>query len=94
MSVQINKFGRIDGSRTTVYHVMDYYKKNTPPDEIVKWLPLTLEQVRAAIDFIDANKADVLLHYQKMLARCEKGGPPEIEERINRKKAIMRTSYC
>lgn len=93
MSVEINQSGRIDGSRTTIYHVMDYYEDRIAPEEIIQWLPLTLEQVLAAIRYIEDNKSEVLLQYQKILDRCDKGGPPEVEERIQKRKELMRAYF-
>ncbi len=82
MAVCIDENGRIDGSRTTVYHVMDYYVDHDLPEYIIKWLPLTLEQVHAAFRFIEENRHEVDQQYQKMLERCERGDPPEIRARI------------
>src|SRR4029079_18820047 len=56
MPVNIDKFGRIDGSRTAVFHVRDHYVVKDPPEYIIKWLPLTLEQVQAAFRFIEENR--------------------------------------
>jgi len=82
MPVNIDKFGRIDGSRTTIYHVMDYYVERDAPEYIIKWLPLSLEQVHAAFRFIEENKAEVQAKYQKMLDREARGNPQEIEARV------------
>lgn len=70
---------RIDGSRTTVYHVMDYYVENDPVDSIARELRLSIEQVRAAIAFIESHKVVVQANYQKMLDRDERGNSPEVE---------------
>ncbi|HLX62054.1 MAG TPA: DUF433 domain-containing protein [Planctomycetota bacterium] len=70
---------RIEGTRTSVYHVMDFYVENAAPETIARELRLSVEQVQAALDFIEANKEHVKFEYQKMLDRCARGNPPEIE---------------
>jgi uncharacterized protein (DUF433 family) len=44
---------RIDGSRTTVYHVLDYLCANWTPEQITKYLPINVEQVAVAAKFIE-----------------------------------------
>ena len=73
---------RIQGTRTTVYHVLDYYVHHEPVEIIADELHLTSEQVHGAIAFIEANKEFVMANYQKMLDRDARGNPPEIEAKL------------
>ena len=81
---------RIIGTRTTVYHVMDYYVENCPAEEIARELRLSVEQVQGAIAFIEANKELVKKEYQEMLDRCARGNSPEVEAIVarNREKLL------
>ncbi len=85
MSATIDeKTHRIEGTRTSVYHILDYTTMNYPAEEIVKYLPITVEQVHAAVRFIEEHKAEVMAEYQKMLDRCARGNSPEIEALVAR----------
>jgi uncharacterized protein (DUF433 family) len=84
------KTHRIDGSRTTVYHVLDYGTMNWPPEKIVQFLPLSVEQVRAALRFIEEHKTEVMANYRKMLDRCARGNPPEVEAKLVKTREKMR----
>ena len=76
----ISENGRIDGIRVTIYHVMDFHPQYTVK-EIAGILPLTVEQVQAAVDYIEANRAKVDPVYQKMLDRDAQGNSPEVRAR-------------
>ena len=84
------KTHRVIGTRTSVYLVMDYYVEKRPADEIARELRLTIDQVRDAIDFIEANKELVRANYQKMLDRCAQGNPPEVEAKLVKTREKMR----
>jgi hypothetical protein len=51
--------------------------------------PISQEQIVASIQYIDGNKPHVMSEYQKMLDRCERGNPPEIDERIKKRKGVV-----
>ena len=93
MSARVIEYGKIEGTRTTVYHVLDYSTMNWTPEQITEWLPITVEQVNAALEYIEANKTHVMAEYQKMLDRCARGNPPEIEERLNKRRVLMRAWF-
>ncbi|MDM8552517.1 DUF433 domain-containing protein [Desulfobacterales bacterium HSG2] len=61
----------IAGTRITLYDVMDYFKKDWPPDLIQYWLNLTDEQIADAIDYIKKNLAKVESEYQEVLRYAE-----------------------
>jgi uncharacterized protein (DUF433 family) len=57
----------ITGTRITLYDVMDHLAAGWPPKLILNWLPLTEEQLNAALSYIDANRTDVEVEYQSVL---------------------------
>jgi uncharacterized protein (DUF433 family) len=72
----------IKGTRITVYAILDYLLLAWPPDLIAVEFQLSSEQVRAAIDYINAHTLEVLREYVKMLERAERGNPPELQAKI------------
>lgn len=82
MSVQIIERGRgpeIEGTRITVYTVMDYVRAGEPPEKIADYLQLCPEQVEAAIEYIEAHREEVDREYERILERVRKGNPPWVE---------------
>ena len=57
----------IAGTRITLYDVMDHLKAGWTPKLIQNWLPLTEEQLDAAISYIDAHHKEVEAEYQTVL---------------------------
>lgn len=77
MAVQIVN-NRIDGLRVTIFDVLHYLEAGRSPEEIVDILPLTLEQVEAAIRHIQDHQKRVLAVHRSIEARIGRGNPPEI----------------
>ena len=69
----------IVGSRITVYDVLDYAKTRTP-EFIADLFRLKVEQIHAALAYIEEHREEVMVEYREMLARAEAGNPPEIQE--------------
>lgn len=72
MTVRIIDRGRgpeIEGTRITVYDVMDYYKHGWHRDLIAAHFRLGSSQIQAALEYIEEHKADVTRDYQKILDR-------------------------
>jgi uncharacterized protein (DUF433 family) len=57
----------IAGTRITLYDVMDHLAAGWTPKLILNWLPLTEEQINAALSYIDFNRAEVEAEYQAVL---------------------------
>ncbi len=68
----------IEGTRVTVYRVYDYYQDNMHPLLIAGKLRLSTPEVKVAIAYIDAHRAEVEAEYAKIVERCQRGNPPEI----------------
>ncbi|MEG4944334.1 DUF433 domain-containing protein [Microcoleus sp. F4-D5] len=61
----------IAGTRITLYDVMDYVMDRYPPKFIRGLFDLTEEQINAALDYIEANRAEVEAEYQQVLKEAE-----------------------
>ncbi|HBB34852.1 MAG TPA: DUF433 domain-containing protein [Cyanobacteria bacterium UBA8803] len=61
----------IAGTRITIYDVIDHLKAGWTPKLIRNWLPLTEEQLDAALSYIDAHRTDVEAEYQSVLKTRE-----------------------
>jgi uncharacterized protein (DUF433 family) len=57
----------IAGTRITIYDVMDHLVAGWTPKLILNWLPLTEEQLNAALSYIDSNRTEVEAEYQTVL---------------------------
>jgi len=73
----------INGTRITVYAILDYALECWPPDRIAAWFDLRTNQVEAAIEYIRDHKIEVLKEYVKILERCERGNPPELQAKLD-----------
>jgi uncharacterized protein (DUF433 family) len=61
----------IAGTRITLYDVMDYVIEKYPPKFIRAMLDLTDEQVTAALNYIETNRAEVEAEYHLVLQEAE-----------------------
>jgi uncharacterized protein (DUF433 family) len=57
----------IAGTRLTLYDVMDHLRAGWTPKLVLNWLPLTEEQLNAALSYIDAHRTEVEADYQTVL---------------------------
>jgi uncharacterized protein (DUF433 family) len=82
MTTRIIDRGRgpeIEGTRVTVYRIMDFIRENSPEDRITTALHLTEEQVRVALEYIAAHRSDVEAEYDRILQRVQQHNPPHVE---------------
>lgn len=61
----------IAGTRITIYDVLDHLKARWTPQLILNWLPLTAEQLNAALQYIDVHRDEVEAEYQTVLQIAE-----------------------
>jgi uncharacterized protein (DUF433 family) len=61
----------VDGTRITLYDVMDYVRSQYPPKLIGDILSLTDEQVTVALSYLETNRAEVETEYQMILQEAE-----------------------
>jgi uncharacterized protein (DUF433 family) len=69
----------IKGTRITVYAILDYLLLAWDANQIAVQFRLSTEQVRAAVDYINAHTLEVMRNYVKILERAERGNPPEVQ---------------
>jgi uncharacterized protein (DUF433 family) len=81
--VEVGRTPRIEGSRITVFDVLDYHKHGWQASDIAGLFSLSTRQVEVAIEYIEAHKSDVLAAYQRILDRHAKGNPPELQAKLD-----------
>lgn len=78
---------RIAGTRITVWDITYYLEKGRSPEYIAQVLPVTVEQVRAAIRFIEEHKDEVMAVHRQIEERHARGNPPEVEAKLAESRA-------
>ena len=72
----------IEGTRITVYTIMDYLKMGWHRDRIAVTFRLSSDEVQAAIDYIESHRDEVTAAYQRILERSANAkNPPWVEEK-------------
>jgi uncharacterized protein (DUF433 family) len=82
MSARIIDRGRgpeVEGTRVTVYRIMDYLCEESTPDRIASELELTIDQVEAALTYIAAHRLEVEDEYEKIMQRVRQPNPAWVE---------------
>jgi uncharacterized protein (DUF433 family) len=69
----------LEGTRITVYCVMDYVRAGDPLARIAEELGLSEEQVRAALEYINAHRDEVEAEYDTILKRVSQANPDWVE---------------
>ena len=69
----------VEGTRVTVYRIMDFIREGSSADRIATELNLTEEQVCVALAYIAAHNRDVAAEYDKILQRVQQHNPSHIE---------------
>ena len=81
--VNISGTPKIKGTRTSVYFIFEMYQHGRNAVEIsAACSNLSVEQVQAAIDYIEQHKPEVIAEYEKIMEPIRRGNPPEIEARL------------
>jgi uncharacterized protein (DUF433 family) len=73
----------IEGTRITVYDILDYHKLGWHRDVIAVTLSVSSRQVDAAIRYIEEHRDEVMVDYEEMLARDARGNPPELQAKLD-----------
>ncbi len=75
---------QIAGSRITVFDVMDYLKNDWNRESIALLFRLSSLDIQAAIDYIEAHRAEVEAEYQRILDRHHNYRyPPEVQAKVD-----------
>lgn len=72
----------IEGTRITVYHVLEYLHAGRSRDYIAAVLHLSSAEVQTAIDYIGEHEEAVNAAYEQILNRIRQGNPAWVEERL------------
>ena len=72
----------IAGTRITIYLVLHYLENGRSPQEIADLYDLALEQVHAAIQYIEEHKDHVMEVHKEIEAEIARGNPPEVEAKL------------
>ena len=73
----------IEGTRITVYDVLDYHLDGWHRDMIADTFDLSSPQVEVAIRYIEEHRDEVMAVYQEMLERDARGNPPELQAKLD-----------
>jgi len=73
---------KVEGTRITVYTILEYLEKGRSREWIAAMLGLSSRQVQAAVDYIDEHRSEVQAAYGKIMERIRSGNPPWVEERL------------
>src|SRR4051794_39887601 len=85
---------KIEGTRITVYAVLEYLKHGRQRDWIAAFFRLSSAQVQAAIDYIRDNEETVNAEYEKIMARIAKGNPPEIVAKLQASHELVKAKLA
>ena len=72
----------IAGTRITIYLVLHYLENGWEPAEIAKLHDLTVEQVQAAIQYIEEHKGQVMITHKEIEEEIARGNPPGVEAKL------------
>ena len=73
---------KIEGTRITVYDVLEYLNKGRSGEWIAVTLGLSSRQVQTAIEYIHRHEAEVHAAYGQIMERVRQGNPAWVEERL------------
>jgi uncharacterized protein (DUF433 family) len=79
----------ISGTRITIYLVLHYLENGWKPAEIAKFHGLTLEQIQAAINYIEEHKTHVMARHKEIEEEIARGNPPEVEAKLAKSRKKM-----
>lgn len=82
MSARIIDRGRgpeLEGTRVTIYRVMDFVREGASSEEIATGLSLSIEQVQAALDYLHQHREEAEREYKRILERVNQGNPDWVD---------------
>jgi uncharacterized protein (DUF433 family) len=68
--------------RITVFDIIPYLQAGFTPEAITWVLPISVDEVRALMKFIDDHRDEVMAINAQIEERIARGNPPDIEERL------------
>jgi uncharacterized protein (DUF433 family) len=74
----------IEGTRITVYNVLDYRKIGWHRDRIAMFFRLSTDQIQAAFDYIDAHAEEVEVEFNAIIERAKNYAyPPDVQAKVD-----------
>ena len=73
---------KIEGTRITVYTVLEYLLDGRSRDWIAAFFRLSSRQVQAAMDYIRDHEDEVNADYKEIMARISAGNPPDVVSKL------------
>jgi uncharacterized protein (DUF433 family) len=73
---------KIEGTRITVYAVLDYLRAGRTRNWIAAMLNVSSEQVQAAMDYFRDHNIQVHTDYERIMSRIQQGHSDEAEARL------------
>ena len=81
--IDIGRGPQIEGSRITVFDILDYLRADWHPAQIALLFRISTRQVDAAVHYIDEHKNEVMQQYERILERSARGNPPELQAKLD-----------
>jgi uncharacterized protein (DUF433 family) len=98
MSTRIIDRGRgpeIEGTRITVYDVIDYWKEGWRYEQIAGLFRLPPNDIQAAIQYIEEHHDDVMNEYRNLLKHTQDFRySSEVEEKLSRNRRKLQTKLA
>jgi uncharacterized protein (DUF433 family) len=69
----------LEGTRVTVYCILDYVRAGDSPPRIAEELDLSEEQVQAGLEYINSHRDEVDAQYEAILNRIRQPNPDWVE---------------
>jgi hypothetical protein len=76
-----NNTPAVNGTRLTVYAIMDHYFAGWSVESLAELYGITSEESAAAVDYINSHMAALMPVYRRMLERDRQGDSPEVRAR-------------
>jgi len=73
---------KIEGTRITIYTVLEYLRHGRSRDWIAAFFRLSSRQVQAAMDYIRDHESDVNAEYERIMERTAAGNPPDVVAKL------------
>ena len=61
----------VDGTRITLYAILDYLHADWPPKLVQHWLDLSDQQMADVLAYLDSHRAEVEQEYQQVVQQAE-----------------------
>ena len=81
---------KIEGTRITVYTVLEYLRAGRTRDWIAAMLHVSSDQVQVAMDYIRDHDTQINAEYDTIVARIKQGNPTQVEAQLRANRAKVK----